>query len=350
MSKVAIITDTHFGLKNGDEKWLSSQLRFFREEFFPYLRKHGIKEIIHLGDLFDDRENTDNRVAYEVQNLFEKDFADFNTNVITGNHDSYFKTRVDVSINKFLDFIPHVHRISEIELLNIDNTEILLVPWQTDWDQFAIEVANKNTTCEICMGHFPINGFMLNTKTVGTNGVSPDIFYKNFKLTFSGHYHTRSERSQNNNKIIYPGNTYHITRHDIGDERGFCILDTDTKKYKFINTKKTIKYIKSIYPEKLTKEEVNGNIVDIHVTYDNNYNEKEFLKYIGELELTTAAESINIKSEVAKVELAEIDSDYTSTLDLIEEYIMSQNDINDKEGVNNIINEIYNKSLKGIDE
>lgn len=350
MSQVAIITDTHFGAKNGDETWLNSQLTFFRKEFLPYLKKNGIKDIIHLGDLFDNREITNNRVAYEVKVLFEQDFADFNTYVITGNHDAYFKTRVDISINKFLDFIPHVKRISDIELINIDNRDILLVPWQTDWEKFAIEVANKNTSCEVCMGHFPITGFMLNNKVASAHGVSPDVFFKNFKRTFSGHYHTRSEKTQKDNKIIYPGNTYHLTRHDIGDNRGFCVLDTETLKHRFVNSTKTIKYVKATYPDVLTKKDITGNIVDIHVKYDENYNEKEFLEYISGLEEYTPIGTLNIKAETVKPEQVELEEDYTSTLDLIKGYVNLQEDINDPEAVNIIIEEIYNKSLKGADE
>jgi len=347
MSKIAIITDTHFGLKNGDEKWLNSQLRFFREEFFPYLEKNNITDIIHLGDLFNDRETTNNRVADEVYRLFEKDFANYNSHIIVGNHDSYFKTRTDISITRFLDSFPHVNRISETTLIKIDGKEILLVPWQPDWEKFAEDVNNKNTNCEITMGHFPISGFLMNNKMASPHGVKPELFFKNFKRTFSGHYHMRSEKTRDGNKIIYPGNTYHLTRHDIGNERGFCIFDTNTMKHKFIESKKTIKYISSIYPDKLTKKDIEGNIVDIHVKYDADYNEKELLQYIDSLEKYSPLESFNIKGEIITEAQEDYIDDYSSTIDLIKGYVDLQDNINDKDSVNNIIEEVHNKCLKG---
>ena len=350
MSKVALITDTHFGVKGGDEKWLKFQFIFFREEFIPYLRKHEITDIIHLGDLFNDRETTDNRVAHEVYELFEKDFVEFNLHIIVGNHDSYFKSRTDISITKFLDSMQHINRITETTLVNIDGRDILLVPWQPDWEQFALDVANKNTECEVAMGHFPISGFLMNSKMASPHGIKPNVFFKNFKRTFSGHYHTRSEKSQGENKIIYPGNTYHLTRHDIGDERRFCIFDTYTLKYKFVNTNKTIKFISTTYPNKLTKKKIEGNIVDIHVKYDENYDEKKFLAYVNELKKFTPMGTLNIKGETVSYDNVEIDEDYTSTLDLIKGYVNLQEDIDDKDGVNLIIEEIHNKCLKGADE
>ena len=38
-------------------------------------------------------------------------------------------------------------------------------------------------------------------------------------------------------KIQYIGNTYQITRSDIGQPKGFCVLDTDTLEYEFIDYK-----------------------------------------------------------------------------------------------------------------
>ena len=69
MSKVALFTDPHFGIKDGDDKWLSSQITFFEEEFLPYLIENDIKDIICLGDLFNDREITKvvlNADKYEI--------------------------------------------------------------------------------------------------------------------------------------------------------------------------------------------------------------------------------------------------------------------------------------------
>lgn len=348
-NNVAIITDTHFGVKNNSEIWLESQLNYFRNEFIPELKRQGINTIIHAGDLFEDRESTNNNVAYSVMELFEKDLKDFIIYFVPGNHDSYFKNRIDISITKFLDNLENVNRITEMEIINVNGKEILFVPWQPDWEKFTKFVETKPDTCRITIGHFPICGFMLNSKSVSHSGVLSDIFFDNFDMTFSGHFHTRSEQTKNNSTIVYPGSPYHLTRHDIGDERGVCIFDPLNLNYNFINGKETIKYISATYPDILSKEEIDGNVVDIHVKYDETYNEKDFLDYLKVMEVNKPLENFNIKGEHKKLDEYEKEGeDFNDVLELITNYVNNQETIKDPDEVNKIITKLYNKNIKEI--
>lgn len=347
---IALITDTHFGIKDGDEDWLNSMKTFFIKEFIPYLKKHKIKDIIHLGDLFDDREHTDNKIFTAVYELFEEFLKDFNVYCIVGNHDSYYNSRIDVSITKFLNKFSNVTLIDKNTVIEFDKRKILLCPWQADWEKFAEDITNNYKDVDTLMGHLPVTGFLLNNKVASHKGVSPNLFFDNFKWSFSGHYHTRSEQVKNGSYIIYIGNTYHLTRHDIGDDRGFTILNTDTMDRKYINTTKTIKFLKVEYPNKIDPKDIKGNIIDIHVRYDDNYDEKEFAKYINKIEENSPLLEPKIKGENVLIENEELDEDYKSTLDLIKKYVLKQEDINDKEVVNEIIEDIYNKCLLAVDE
>ena len=49
--KIAILNDTHFGVRNDSEAFRNYQLKFYNEIFFPYIEKHNIKTLIHLGDV-----------------------------------------------------------------------------------------------------------------------------------------------------------------------------------------------------------------------------------------------------------------------------------------------------------
>ena len=53
--KVAILNDTHCGVRNSSDIFLKYQDRFYTEVFFPYLKKHNIKQILHLGDYYEHR-------------------------------------------------------------------------------------------------------------------------------------------------------------------------------------------------------------------------------------------------------------------------------------------------------
>ena len=53
--KIAIINDTHAGVKNGSDIFLDYSERFYENIFFPYLKENNITKILHLGDYFDHR-------------------------------------------------------------------------------------------------------------------------------------------------------------------------------------------------------------------------------------------------------------------------------------------------------
>ena len=40
--KIAILNDTHFGVRNDSEAFRNYQVDFYRDQFFPYLKEHNI--------------------------------------------------------------------------------------------------------------------------------------------------------------------------------------------------------------------------------------------------------------------------------------------------------------------
>ena len=42
--KIAIINDTHCGIKNGSDVYLDNAEAFYSKVFFPYLEEHNIKK------------------------------------------------------------------------------------------------------------------------------------------------------------------------------------------------------------------------------------------------------------------------------------------------------------------
>ena len=58
-NKVALITDTHFGIRKGSQIFHDYYEKFYTEVFFPTLDKYGIDTVIHLGDVFDVRKGID---------------------------------------------------------------------------------------------------------------------------------------------------------------------------------------------------------------------------------------------------------------------------------------------------
>ena len=44
--KIAVLGDTHFGCRNDNKRISAFQVEFFRDQFFPYLKKNKIDTII----------------------------------------------------------------------------------------------------------------------------------------------------------------------------------------------------------------------------------------------------------------------------------------------------------------
>ena len=88
--KFAVIADTHFGCRQDAQVFLDYFFRFFEEIFFPYLKEHGIKDVIHLGDLVDRRKYINFRVLHEMNTRVIHRFAEegLTLHIISGNHDT----------------------------------------------------------------------------------------------------------------------------------------------------------------------------------------------------------------------------------------------------------------------
>ena len=136
--KIAILNDTHFGVRNDSEAFRNYQLKFYDKIFFPYLKEHNIKTLIHLGDVVDRRKF----INFQTASLFRKHFFDvlwkekIDTHIIIGNHDTYFKNTNEVNAieNLYTSFDgvnePFIYTKSKV--VEIDGLPILFVPWICD--------------------------------------------------------------------------------------------------------------------------------------------------------------------------------------------------------------------------
>lgn len=346
--KIALITDTHFGVYKSSEVFLKSQLDFFENQFFPELRKKGIDTIIHLGDLFDNRVFINVKIMNAVYDLIKNKGKDFKWYLIKGNHDQFYKNRGDVHSLKNFEDISNVTTIDDVEKINFDGRDILLVPWQIDNNDFQKRVSNKNLSCEVCMGHFETKGFHLNKGKLCDNGIDSEIFFNNFKIVFSGHFHKRSLKKRNESTIQYIGNSYHLTRHDIGGERGYAIFDTKTLKCELIDNKKSLKFCKVEFPEKITKKDIKGNIVDVCVDFSNkDYDEFKFHEYMNKIEKCEPILPPNVKIENNFQQNIKFDFKVQTVNELIEEYVDKLSISNKKEVIDRLI-ELYKECKVGV--
>lgn len=346
MSKVALISDIHFGVRRNNDLFLESQLRFFRNQFIPELNNEKVKDIFILGDTMDNRNSVNVRVLSEVYSLFKNDLKDFNIKMITGNHDIYFKNTTKINSVEYLEALPNVEVYSDIKLINYDNKKILLVPWIVDEEDFKKRVSNKNLGCDYCFGHFEIKGFHMTKTNICEGGLDPLFIANNYGKTFSGHFHKRSIKEFSGSTIQYLGAPCQYTRNDIGEDMGFAILDIPTGDYKFINNTTSIQFYELKYPEKFDEKKIKGNIIDVIVEYDDNYNDSLVQKYLQIVNKYEPAMPANIKMINKNLNNDDIEIKAQSIEDLMKEYIETL-DISDKDIILNKVVEIYKECSRG---
>ena len=238
MSKVAIITDLHFGARGDALTFVDYMDKFYTNTFFPALQERGIKTILNLGDTFDRRKYINYNSLKRARQMFfdpiqKNDMAMF---MLAGNHDTYYKNTNDTnSIDLLLNDYGNICTISEAMDITVDGRKIFMLPWICS-DNYEQSMERMNDTdAEICMGHLEIAGFVMHRGVKSHGGLNAERFRK-FGLVYSGHYHHRN----NDGHIYYLGNPYELTWSDYKDPRGFLIWDTETMELEFIENPYTM--------------------------------------------------------------------------------------------------------------
>lgn len=230
--KIALVTDTHFGARGDHLAFDKKFAKFYDDTFFPTLIERGIKNVIHLGDMFDRRKY----INYLTLRNCRKYFFDpmlhlgIKLDVIVGNHDVFYKNTNDInSPGLLLQQYSNISAYDRPVELTYAGLDILMLPWIcTDNYEESMAII-KDTSATVCFGHLELAGFQMYKGQVNDHGFDSKIFSR-FDLVCSGHFHHRS----NNGNIFYLGNPYELTWADYQDPRGFHIFDTETRELEFI--------------------------------------------------------------------------------------------------------------------
>jgi DNA repair exonuclease SbcCD nuclease subunit len=240
-TKIAVINDTHFGVRNGSDLFSNYMGEFFEKEFFPYCEKEGIDTIVHLGDFFDHRKFVNFKTVANARKFFTDHLTrtGMHMYIIPGNHDCYWKNTNELcSLNELL-IHDNITVVSEAKVINICGTDIAFLPWicEENYERSMQFVASAPSA--ILMSHLELAGFkMMSGLSVESHGQDKKLFDR-FEMVLSGHYHTKS--SQGN--VHYLGTQFELTWSDCNDPKYFHILDTSTRELTPIRNPNSI-YIK----------------------------------------------------------------------------------------------------------
>jgi DNA repair exonuclease SbcCD nuclease subunit len=228
--KIALITDTHWGVRNDNSAFLDNNKKFLDDIFFPYLDAHSIDTVIHLGDLVDRRKYLNINTAKRLREDFIRPLhqREIRPHLIIGNHDTYFKNTN--SVNSIREIYGNDFCIYEsAREVKVDGVPILFIPWICDDNRDETLQLISTTNAQICMGHLELAGFEMYRGSPVSHGDDRGLFGR-FDMVLSGHYHHRSSAGN----IHYLGSHAEFTWSDYDDPKGFHILDTETRELAFI--------------------------------------------------------------------------------------------------------------------
>lgn len=350
--KIAIISDTHFGIRNDSPIFLNYSLSYFEDVFFPYLIENNIKSVIHMGDLLDRRKYVNFNTLSQVRTRFIDRFKQhgIDLHITLGNHDVFFKNSNEINSIKELFSVgyPNIHIYEEPTDVVFDGMCIGMVPWVTS-NNFDVCVDYvQNNSCSILCGHFEINGFEVISGIRHEGGVESFIF-NNYDKVFSGHFHLK----QTHKNIHYLGTQYQLSFADVGSKKGFHVFDTNTREVEFIENKNNIffvlryddsseSFVKTLSKVKFDKY-ANGFIKIIVI---NKKNPKIFDAFLDALNKVGIQQLQIVEDNSIASKLDDVEVDVSEdTITIISKEIDAMSDVQDKNKLKLIIKDLYMESL-----
>ena len=266
--KIAVLNDTHCGIRNSSDIFLNNAADFYSKVFFPYCKDNDIKQIIHLGDYYDNRKF----MNFKAQNHSRKSFLDpmrelgMRMDIIPGNHDTYYKNTNDLnSLKELLGYyMNEIHIIMEPTVMEYGSLKMAMIPWinQENYDDTMKFI--KVCQADWCGAHLELDGFEMMRGIKNVHGMDHKIFRK-FEKVLTGHFHVGSQMDN----IHYLGSQMEFFWSDAHDKKYFHVIDTETRKIEKILNPHTL-FHKVLY---------NDDKMDYN-NYDVSQCEQKFVKVV----------------------------------------------------------------------
>ena len=226
--KVAILNDSHIGVRNSSDIFLDNSEKFYSDVFFPYLLDNDIRRIIHLGDVFDNRKFINFRALNRYRKSFLTKLREYgiHMDVIPGNHDTFYKNTNELNSLKELlgHYMGEITIHMEPTVINLDGFNLALLPWICQENEAHSMEFISMCKADWLGGHLELQGFDVLRGVQSHHGLNHKVFSR-FEKVISGHFHVGSQRDN----IHYLGTQMEFTWSDAGDEKGFHVLDTATR-------------------------------------------------------------------------------------------------------------------------
>jgi len=342
--KIAIITDTHWGVKKGSKHFHDYFELFYKNVFFPTIEERGIKTVIHMGDAFDNRKGIDFWGLDWTRRVVLEPLRKYEVYMLVGNHDIFFRNSTIINaIDLLLQEYDNVIPISEPKEFCIDGLGTLMLPWICTDNREKTDHLLKNTQAKVIFSHLELSGFVAYPGHIMKEGMDASIF-KKFDRVYSGHYHTKSD----DGKIYYLGNPYQMFWNDVDDTRGFHIFDTDTYELEYF--KNPYNMFERVYYEDNDYKKFDTSYLEekiVKVVVRQKSNQLKFDKFIDKI---LKANPLDLKVvEIIDVNDGDVDCEEISaedTLSILDKYVEEAEFNLDKMIVKKLLRDVYKEALE----
>jgi len=202
-SHVAVFSDLHYGMRNNSREH-NIACEEFVKWFIAQATARGIKTCFFLGDYHHVRSAINiSTLNYSVAGLRMLNAAFDNVYFIIGNHDLYFRDKLEIHSIPYITEFPNIHLIDRVTTVG-DHT---FVPWLVN-DQWK---NMQHIQTPYVWGHFELPRFKMNAMVeMPDHGTLNSGHFAQQKAVYSGHFHKRQQQGN----IQYIGNAF---PHDYSD-------------------------------------------------------------------------------------------------------------------------------------
>lgn len=348
--KIALVTDTHWGVRNDNLSFLDYFDRFYSNVFFPELDKRGIHTVLHLGDIVDRRKY----ISYVTLRRLKEGFIEpcanrgIDLHVIVGNHDVPYKNTNEINAMQELFDATDVKYYSEVAEVLFDDVPHAIIPWINNGNYASTMEFMQSTEAQVVFGHFEIAGCLMDRGNMNEHGMKISDF-KRFDRVMSGHFHHKSTTGN----IDYLGCPYELTWSDYQDPKGFHIYDTETRQLEFIRNPYSM-FNKVFYNDegKTLDELLDQDFRAYEGTYvkvvkNSNGNPYWFDKFMDKL-LKVEPISIQVVEDHLNLDIEDDDdlvNEAEDTMTILSKYIDGMPDNVPKKKLDSLMKSLYNEAL-----
>lgn len=245
MNKIFLIGDSHIGLgyPNNSDKWTRVHEDYFDNFLLPLLQKEVSEGdiIVHLGDLFDNRNVIPINLLNYAMDIVEKIAEIAPLHILVGNHDSWHKSSSEINTIRPFKHINNVYIYDKTSKIEYNNLNILMMPFIEKKSE-QVKLIKDNKDCHYLFCHSDLNGAKMHLSSVAHRNLDKiDVEeFSNFRKVYSGHLHI----TQVQKNFTFVGNNFQMDRNDLGNSKGIIVLNTDNDTEEFIENNISPKFVK----------------------------------------------------------------------------------------------------------